>query len=134
MFVEGPPGLGKTRLLEMIAESAQWRGLSVVWGQARELADHAAEARILRAYNFYRILIAAVSPADALANLQRAVALAESVRDYPVLVSALCTLAFTYRLSQGEPAYIHTARALALTETHPNSLPRVPMQGKCWPR
>jgi len=37
-LVEGEPGIGKTRLLEAIAEGAQWRGASVVWGVGRELA------------------------------------------------------------------------------------------------
>ncbi len=34
--VEGPPGIGKTRLLESLAESAAWRGLRVSWGRASE--------------------------------------------------------------------------------------------------
>jgi DNA-binding SARP family transcriptional activator len=32
--VEGVPGIGKTRLLESLAESAIWRGLRVSWGRA----------------------------------------------------------------------------------------------------
>jgi DNA-binding SARP family transcriptional activator len=38
ILVEGEPGAGKTRLLEALAEGAAWRGLSVAWGNARELA------------------------------------------------------------------------------------------------
>ncbi len=37
VFVEGEPGIGKTRLLESFAEGAAWRGLTVTWGRAREL-------------------------------------------------------------------------------------------------
>lgn len=36
-FVEGEAGIGKTRLLESVAEGAAWRGVTVVWGRAREL-------------------------------------------------------------------------------------------------
>jgi len=32
ILVEGEPGVGKTRLLEAMAEDANWRGLSVLWG------------------------------------------------------------------------------------------------------
>ncbi|MBI4789260.1 MAG: AAA family ATPase [Chloroflexi bacterium] len=38
MLVEGEPGIGKTRLLEEFAQGAQWRGLTVVWGRARQLS------------------------------------------------------------------------------------------------
>jgi DNA-binding SARP family transcriptional activator/tetratricopeptide (TPR) repeat protein len=34
--IEGAPGIGKTRLLESLAESARWRGLPVSWGRADE--------------------------------------------------------------------------------------------------
>lgn len=34
--LEGAPGIGKTRLLESVAESAAWRGLRVSWGRASE--------------------------------------------------------------------------------------------------
>ncbi len=36
-FVEGEAGIGKTRLLENVAEGAAWRGMTVVWGRGREL-------------------------------------------------------------------------------------------------
>jgi DNA-binding SARP family transcriptional activator len=36
VLVEGAPGIGKTRLLESLAESAAWRGLRVSWGRASE--------------------------------------------------------------------------------------------------
>lgn len=39
--IEGEPGIGKTRLLESLAEGAAWRGLQVHWGRARE---HAARS------------------------------------------------------------------------------------------
>lgn len=91
---------------------------------ARELDDRSAEARILRTYNLYRILVSSVRPVAALPELQRAVALAESVRDYPVLVAALCTLAFTNRLiGRSDAAYMHASRALALAETYPELAP-----------
>jgi len=34
LLVEGEPGVGKTRLLEAIAEDANWRGFGVLWGEA----------------------------------------------------------------------------------------------------
>ncbi|NNC92516.1 MAG: AAA family ATPase [Acidimicrobiia bacterium] len=34
LLVEGEPGIGKTRLLEAIAEDANWRGFGVLWGEA----------------------------------------------------------------------------------------------------
>lgn len=34
--VDGPAGMGKTRLLEEIEAGAQWRGATVVWGRADE--------------------------------------------------------------------------------------------------
>lgn len=37
VLVEGEAGLGKTSLLEKVGEGAAWRGVSVVWGRAREL-------------------------------------------------------------------------------------------------
>lgn len=37
VLLEGEAGIGKTRLLENLAEGAAWRGLTVVWGRAREL-------------------------------------------------------------------------------------------------
>ncbi len=36
LLVEGEPGVGKTRLLEAIAEDANWRGFGVLWGEARQ--------------------------------------------------------------------------------------------------
>ncbi len=33
LLVEGEPGVGKTRLLESVAEDANWRGLGVLWGE-----------------------------------------------------------------------------------------------------
>ncbi len=36
VLVEGEAGVGKTRLLEAIAEDASWRGLGVVWGESVE--------------------------------------------------------------------------------------------------
>jgi DNA-binding SARP family transcriptional activator len=36
VLIEGPPGIGKTRLLESLVESAAWRGLRVSWGRASE--------------------------------------------------------------------------------------------------
>ncbi|MDA0243650.1 MAG: AAA family ATPase [Chloroflexi bacterium] len=37
IFVSGPPGIGKSRLLEEFGRDAAWRGLSVAWGYGREL-------------------------------------------------------------------------------------------------
>ena len=34
LLVEGEPGIGKTRLLEAMAEDANWRGFGVLWGEA----------------------------------------------------------------------------------------------------
>lgn len=36
VLVEGEPGVGKTRLLMEVADDARWRGLSVLWGTARD--------------------------------------------------------------------------------------------------
>jgi len=36
VLVEGEVGVGKTRLLEMVAEGAAWRGMAVAWGKATE--------------------------------------------------------------------------------------------------
>jgi DNA-binding SARP family transcriptional activator len=36
VYLEGEPGIGKTRLLESLAEGAAWRGLRVSWGRAKE--------------------------------------------------------------------------------------------------
>jgi len=36
-FVEGEPGIGKTRLLEVLADDATWRGLRVLWARGREV-------------------------------------------------------------------------------------------------
>lgn len=38
VLVEGESGIGKTRLLEALAEGARWRSATVVWGAGRELA------------------------------------------------------------------------------------------------
>lgn len=40
--MEGAPGIGKTRLLESLAESAAWRGLRVSWGRAGEYGPRSA--------------------------------------------------------------------------------------------
>ncbi len=42
VLVEGEPGIGKTRLLEAMAEDANWRGFGVLWGEA--LQDDAARS------------------------------------------------------------------------------------------
>ena len=34
-FVEGEPGIGKTKLLEQIAEDIKWRGAQVLWGHCQ---------------------------------------------------------------------------------------------------
>ncbi len=36
ILIEGEPGVGKTRLLEAIAQDASWRGLGVLWGESFE--------------------------------------------------------------------------------------------------
>ncbi len=36
-LVEGEPGIGKSRLLEVIADDATWRGLRVLWARGREV-------------------------------------------------------------------------------------------------
>ncbi|MGC9357339.1 MAG: ATP-binding protein [Anaerolineae bacterium] len=35
-LIEGEPGVGKTRLVEEVARSADWRGFQVLWGACRE--------------------------------------------------------------------------------------------------
>ncbi len=39
VFVEGMPGMGKSRLMEEVREGARWRGLSVGYGQATPMAS-----------------------------------------------------------------------------------------------
>lgn len=36
VWLEGPAGLGKTHLLQRIAQDAMWRGVQVLWGHGRE--------------------------------------------------------------------------------------------------
>lgn len=36
ILIEGDPGIGKTRLLQELAEDADWRGLNVLWAECRE--------------------------------------------------------------------------------------------------
>jgi DNA-binding SARP family transcriptional activator/biotin operon repressor len=36
VLVEGEPGVGKTRLLEGLADDANWRGFNVLWGEASD--------------------------------------------------------------------------------------------------
>jgi len=36
LLVEGEPGVGKTRLLEAMADDANWRGFGVLWSEAQE--------------------------------------------------------------------------------------------------
>ncbi|MBU0512173.1 MAG: AAA family ATPase, partial [Chloroflexi bacterium] len=35
IFIEGAPGIGKTRLVEAVTTGAEWRGVQVLWGQCR---------------------------------------------------------------------------------------------------
>lgn len=54
VLVEGEAGIGKTHLLNALAEGAQWRGATVIWGVGRELTgvlpfaplDHALASAI----------------------------------------------------------------------------------------
>ncbi len=39
VLVEGEAGVGKTRLLQEVARDAEWRGVQVLWGRGRELAE-----------------------------------------------------------------------------------------------
>ncbi len=41
VLIEGEAGMGKTRLLEEIAEDAHWRGMQVLWGRADPAAQPA---------------------------------------------------------------------------------------------
>jgi DNA-binding SARP family transcriptional activator/tetratricopeptide (TPR) repeat protein len=47
--VLGEAGMGKTRLLEELAQAAQWRGWQVVWGQAEEFTVPGAYAPLAQA-------------------------------------------------------------------------------------
>jgi predicted ATPase len=49
VLVEGEAGLGKTRLIETLAEGAAWRKIGVAWGRARELARQAPYAPLVEA-------------------------------------------------------------------------------------
>ncbi|ABX06317.1 MAG TPA: DUF1670 domain-containing protein [Herpetosiphon sp.] len=90
--------------------------------QAQQLP--AVEARILNTYGFHLISSAAVQPRNSLPLLERAVALARSSHDDTVLVAALCSLAFAYRmLGDTSIAQRIAAEALTLTELHPYLYP-----------
>lgn len=39
VLIEGEPGIGKTRLLEEMADDAAWRGLQVLWGRGNEVTQ-----------------------------------------------------------------------------------------------
>ncbi|HDN79539.1 MAG TPA: tetratricopeptide repeat protein [Chloroflexi bacterium] len=39
VFLEGEAGVGKTRLLEEVADGARWRGAKVLWGKCREFGE-----------------------------------------------------------------------------------------------
>ena len=38
VLIEGEPGIGKSRLLEVLAETLSWRGFDVSWGRGRQAA------------------------------------------------------------------------------------------------
>lgn len=44
LFLSGPPGVGKSRLLQELTRDADWRGLAVAYGSGRELAASAPYA------------------------------------------------------------------------------------------
>ena len=44
VLVEGPPGVGKSSLLEQLGEDAKWRNVEVVWGNYRDRSTEAFEA------------------------------------------------------------------------------------------
>ena len=44
VLVEGPPGVGKSSLLEQVSEDAKWRNVEVVWGNYRDRSTEAFEA------------------------------------------------------------------------------------------
>lgn len=48
-LVEGPAGVGKSRLLQTIGEDARWRGLAVGWGAAQEIERNQPYAVLLQA-------------------------------------------------------------------------------------
>lgn len=47
IWLEGPAGIGKTHLLQRIAQDAMWRGVHVLWGHGREF-DQASPYSLLR--------------------------------------------------------------------------------------
>ncbi len=49
LAIGGPPGIGKTRLLEEVAAGAEWRDVTVVWGQTPELPGNSPYAALQQA-------------------------------------------------------------------------------------
>ena len=50
-LIEGPPGVGKTHLLEMFARDVSWRGAEVLWGHGNETRTFSPYALIANAIN-----------------------------------------------------------------------------------
>jgi len=91
---------------------------------AERNADRSATARLQRVYGLHLLLTTAARPDQALAHLERAVAVAEAVPDYQTLVAALCALGFGQRLlGRSDAAHASASRALALTEVRPELYP-----------
>ncbi len=84
-LVEGEAGVGKTRLVQEIAQSAAWRGLTVAWGRAQELAPAPPYSLVTEA------LQAALSPlrANQLADLVPGIELRAVSRLIPALADWL---------------------------------------------
>jgi DNA-binding SARP family transcriptional activator len=91
---------------------------------AERTTDPSATARLQRVYGLHLLLTTAAHPEQALAHLERAVAVAEAIPDYQALVAALCALGFGQRLvGRSDAAHASASRALALAEVRTELAP-----------
>jgi tetratricopeptide (TPR) repeat protein len=106
-IVLGPSGMGKTRLLESVAQSARWRGWHVVWGEASVQSFPAPFAPLTTA------LLAALSGprAEQLRELVPAVELAQAAALLPPL-EAVCDPQLQPEQAPGVPQLARTLAAI----------------------
>jgi DNA-binding SARP family transcriptional activator len=98
--------------------------LAAAMALAERSADRSALARLTRVYGLHLLLTTAAHPEHALAELERAVSLAEAIPNYRALVAALCALGFGQRLvGRSEAAHASASRALALAEVRTELAP-----------
>lgn len=98
VLLEGEPGIGKSRLLQEVADDGEWRGLRVLWGRGHESAEHSP-------YALLRSLLAQELTPLRLAQLVEmvdAVWLTELTALLPTIEAHLPTLPPRAQLQEGE--------------------------------